>query len=901
MDIESRFENGEQVRAAGPLDEAEWERRREKVLREMATNRSEEPRTVALQRADVEAQAEGQPLAVLAAGAVIGPAERRVRLLRNLGNHGRVWLALSVTPDTERALSGEEHNFLAIKLFSPPGAASIPRDTGRDERSQRAGMIGWRAYLTKVRSRIEQAMKLDHPNIAHVYGWWVGSDGWPFAEMEYIDRRDGYGLVTLLREQGANGLLWEIVLQWLKPVALALDYARQNYRLAHNNLDADAIYMTGQGVIKVLGFGLVSEIVAPPSLFATGASDPVTGAQFDVSAGPFSAEIAFRRDVFALALLVYHMLTGRSAYDAKNQLGEEEVSRPPGLTGEAWRILRRGLSYPSDLCPTDAGQFIKALEEAQQAVAEPAARKARPPVWVLAGAAALLLLIGSGIYGFFQEDGQEAVQFQPPPARAGLAPEGGAKLPEQGQTASSEVSLEAAESEADLRAFESAKRMDTAGAYQLYLQRCPRCGFEREARMAINNLRTGEKINTLKGDFETLARGFEQENRADQGEKALDRLNALAELAPNELFITAGRRRLALGWVALARVSADKGDLAEAWRALRKAELIQPRLPELAVLTATLKQAEVTDRIRQADKDAFAVAQRTHTRKAYWVYLDRCAEGCQYRAEAEAALARLNATHRMLQERLSDGSAGPELVVIPAGRFEMGSPPNENGRYEDEPRRLVRIARPFAIGKYEVTFAEYDRFAKATNRSLPTDQGWGRDQRPVINVSWQDAQAFTDWLSEQTGRRYRLPTEAEWEYAARADTTSSRYWGNDPDQGCAYANAADQDGKRVFVGWTEMRCRDGYVYTAPVGSYRSNDYNLHDMLGNVLEWTCSLYSPESQAPSQSCDQPQGDRQFVVRGGSWNDEPRSVRAADRHRNQPTFSDYFLGFRVVRELP
>ncbi|NMQ18666.1 formylglycine-generating enzyme family protein [Candidatus Competibacter phosphatis] len=241
------------------------------------------------------------------------------------------------------------------------------------------------------------------------------------------------------------------------------------------------------------------------------------------------------------------------------------------------------------------------------------------------------------------------------------------------------------------------------------------------------------------------------------------------------------------------------------------------------------------------------------------------------------------------------------MIVIPAGGFLMGSPSNEKGRYSDEPLHSVRIAKSFAIGKYEVMFHEYDHFATAAGRPLPPDQGWGRGRRPVINVGWRDATAYADWLSQQTGQRYRLPTEAEWEYAARAGTRTSRYWGDDPDRGCAYANAADLDGKRVFVGWTVMQCHDGEVYTASVGSYRNNDFGLHDMAGNVLEWTCSLYDENSQAPIQSCEAPAAGRQFVVRGGSWNDEPRNVRSAERHRSDPDFRDYFLGFRLVRELP
>ena len=318
-------------------------------------------------------------------------------------------------------------------------------------------------------------------------------------------------------------------------------------------------------------------------------------------------------------------------------------------------------------------------------------------------------------------------------------------------------------------------------------------------------------------------------------------------------------------------------------------------------MNQALAQAETAAQIRQTDTEAFAAARRADTRRAYWDYLDRCATHCNHRAEAEAAIARLAPANPVLRDRLSDGSQGPEMVVVPPGEFRMGSPSSEAGRYSDEPLRAVRIAKAFAIGKYEVMFHEYERFARATGKPLPDDHQWGRNRRPVINVDWKNATAYAAWLSEQTGQRYRLPTEAEWEYAARAGTTTSRYWGDNPDEGCAYANAGDLDGKKVFVGWTVMQCHDGQVYTAPVGSYRSNEFGLYDMAGNVLEWTCSIYDKEATAPAQECQEPGGDQEMVVRGGSWSDEPRSVRSAERHRSPPEFRAYFLGFRVVREQP
>ena len=126
-----------------------------------------------------------------------------------------------------------------------------------------------------------------------------------------------------------------------------------------------------------------------------------------------------------------------------------------------------------------------------------------------------------------------------------------------------------------------------------------------------------------------------------------------------------------------------------------------------------------------------------------------------------------------------DAPFAPELVVIPAGEFMMGSTDEEEGAYEDErPQHRVTIGRRSAIGRCPVTFAEYDRFCEAKQREKPEDQGWGRERRPVINVSWQDAQAYITWLSQETGRAYRLPSEAEWEYACRAGTTTRYSFGN---------------------------------------------------------------------------------------------------------------------------
>nr|VFJ65367.1 MAG: Formylglycine-generating enzyme, required for sulfatase activity, contains SUMF1/FGE domain [Candidatus Kentron sp. FW] len=244
------------------------------------------------------------------------------------------------------------------------------------------------------------------------------------------------------------------------------------------------------------------------------------------------------------------------------------------------------------------------------------------------------------------------------------------------------------------------------------------------------------------------------------------------------------------------------------------------------------------------------------------------------------------------RDRLRDGSQGPEMVSIRGGCFQMGSPDSEAERGSDERRHRVCV-EGFALGKTEVTFAEYDRFARATGRRLPRDRGWGRGKRPVIYVSWRDATAYAEWLSGQTGKEYRLPTEAEWEYAARAGTTTPFSTGS-----CISTSQANYYGNVDYAN-----CGAKGVYrgkTVPAGSLPANPWGLHEIHGNVWEWTCSLYKRNYDGSEKRCTSKGDGGKRVIRGGGWKFTPRYLRSANRDRFGSGEAISLTGFRLARAL-
>jgi len=241
-----------------------------------------------------------------------------------------------------------------------------------------------------------------------------------------------------------------------------------------------------------------------------------------------------------------------------------------------------------------------------------------------------------------------------------------------------------------------------------------------------------------------------------------------------------------------------------------------------------------------------------------------------------------------------DCDACPEMVVVPAGRFTMGSPLSEPERSTFEgPQHEVTIASSFAAGRYEVTFDEWDGCVRESGCSHnPGDRGWGRGRRPVINVSWNDAKEYVAWLSRKTGETYRLLTEAEWEYVARAGTTTAFSFGSS-----ISPQLANYDATFSYAG-SPTGAKHGK--TVEVGKYSPNAFGLYDVHGNVWEWVEDCWNASYAGAPRDGGAWRGkcDRRRIMRGGSWGFFPRHLRSAFRQNSDATFRFYDIGLRVAR---
>jgi formylglycine-generating enzyme required for sulfatase activity len=437
------------------------------------------------------------------------------------------------------------------------------------------------------------------------------------------------------------------------------------------------------------------------------------------------------------------------------------------------------------------------------------------------------------------------------------------------------------------RRWESALQADTLFAYRLFLEDFPESVHGDQARRHIERL-----------DSEAWRLAQAERSRASLeaylGEFPEGRFRADAQIALDQV---AREEQAALE----ARQILEAQD-EQAWLAAKNQRSVAAVDQYLGEWPQGMHAGEARQLRRKIesevnDRRAFEAARNTHTLAAYRDYLAAFPRGVM----AAAALEAIDDLTLRPGKRFRDCADCPEMVVVPAGSYWQGAEESSPLALKTEkPRRTVTIAEPFAVGVYEITMAQWDQcVADGGCDEEPVDNGWGRGDRPVIMVSWNDAQQFVSWLSGKTGQSYSLPSESQWEYFARAGEETD-WLGGSPERICEFGNIAGQESG---FRWQHERCADpAALETLPAGSFRANAFGLHDVVGNVAEWTNDCMNLSYlDAPADGSAWGRGIcSSRMTRGGSWFTGTREVRLPARFNLKNGDRNDFTGFRVVRKV-
>ena len=378
-----------------------------------------------------------------------------------------------------------------------------------------------------------------------------------------------------------------------------------------------------------------------------------------------------------------------------------------------------------------------------------------------------------------------------------------------------------------------------------------------------------KKVSTLlSGAAEDLAR---DRLTSPSGNNAWEKYQAVLEIAPGHKEASAGLDSVIGRYVTKFDGSLRDKEFDKADEYMSRIRGVWVDAPVLSSLEERLSASRQAEKRRRQEQEAERLT----------------AEEAEKRRRQEQRVGR----------KFRDCAQCPEMVVVPSGSFTMGSPNSEKGRDDNEgPRHRVRINYRFAVGVYEVTFAEWDACVSAGGCEgyVPDDAGWGRGNRPVINVSWEDAQSYVRWLSKRTGKSYRLLSESEWEYVSRAGTTTPFHFGSTISTG-----QANYDGNYTYGGGRKGLYREK---TVSVGSFSANVWGLYDVHGNVWEWVEDCWNASyTGAPADGSAWESGNCSVrVLRGGSWFNVPRGLRSADRDGSTSGTRNSSIGFRIARTL-
>ena len=548
---------------------------------------------------------------------------------------------------------------------------------------------------------------------------------------------------------------------------------------------------------------------------------------------------------------------------AENLGANESFKAETAKPADAWNQPQKQLSVNDDWQPPNDGFAV---------------REERAPIFKYAvGAIALLLVAGGGLWLASKVVIADDV---PKVQRADNA-----------KDKPTEEIPQAPKSEDDL-AWVKALEIDTVEGYRAYITDFPKGRHVEDAQRLINEF--DEEAWKLADERDTIA-GYED----------------YLESWPEGLHATEARERIAKK---KAEEEARRKNAAEAarqeaaaWQTAAEANTIPSYEGYLAKFPTGKNASEAQTRIERlraeearqqasaADEAAWNAARATDTGDAYQQYLTSFPQG----AHVPEAIAKLEELRPGPGKTFKDCATCPTMVSLPAGTAELGAPASDGkAKANEKPSRPVTFTNLFAIGVTEVTFAEYGACVSAGGcKGLPSDNGWGQGSRPVINVSWSDAVAYAQWLSNTTGKSYGLPSGAQWEYAARGGKTDALIGGS-PAALCAFANGASKESE---LPWANNSCTDlAGDRTLPAGSLSKNSFGVADMIGNVSEWVldCNTLNLRDAPVDGSADARGSCSQRIVRGGSWFSGPDDLRYSARTVQRRGDTNDFTGFRVVR---
>ncbi|MGK2925166.1 MAG: bifunctional serine/threonine-protein kinase/formylglycine-generating enzyme family protein [Lysobacterales bacterium] len=699
--------------------------------------------------------------------------------------------------------------------------------------------------------------RLAHGNIVKVLRCFE-ANGTAYLLMPYYR---GEALHKLLARSGT--FTEEEALALARPLLDALEYLHDQ-GVIHQDIKPANIYITEDGTPILLDFGAAAQGRLGSEGYAAAEQSAAQGEM-----GPWT-------DIYGLAATLYRCIGGVIPVAATRRQAARQAREADPLEPLSRLVPRKNFA-----------RIIPAIETGL--AIEPGARPQSVAAWWPAFAAGpkhdpgrdpkhgpeegrewlplillglFILLLGGAVAYLLLDAGPEAPVGEAPSRQSGVSPEEAAR-------------------------WQAALDADTAFAYRLFMGDHPDSIHSDQARLHLQRL-DGRAWEQARADgsraaIETYLEQFPAGLHEADAKIALEELRLAEERAAQALLEQERQDHTAWAAAAAQRSEAAVDAYLSAWPAGLHADEARALRGQLA--------SQLNDR------RAFDAARKLNTVAGYQAYVDAFPRG----ASVAAALEAIDDLTLRPGKTFRDCADCPTMMVLPSGSFWQGSEESATGALRNEtPRRMVTIAEPFAIGVFETTFEQWDRCVAAGACSTrPPDNDWGRGSRPVIMVSWSDAAEYVAWLSSKTGQAYALPSESQWEYAARAGEEED-WIGGDAEQLCAFANVA---GSESGLRWQHAECADpAALETLPVGSLQPNAFGLYDVIGNVAEWTLDCMNLSYlDAPADGSAWSRGIcSSRMTRGGSWFTGSKDIRLPARFNLKNGDRNDFTGFRVVRKV-